>query len=167
MELHRRELVEFYAKEAGVDENKLKCFHYSNYIGKSLSPFCVVDCQDARTRSQILDYVRQSVPSAGNPRNGPKTHLKHKETICLTFLRPQGSSSRGPSGVRLGVRLMRFGCVYQTDSQTDYIPKHTPSRLQSIPKPTPSELPNELASQTDYETASKRISRPSENLPAY
>ena len=60
IELHRSELVEFYAKEAGVDENKLKCFHYSNFIGKNLSPFCVVDCQDARTRSQILDYMRQS-----------------------------------------------------------------------------------------------------------
>ena len=36
IELHRRELEEFYAKEAGVDENKLKCFHYSKFIGKNL-----------------------------------------------------------------------------------------------------------------------------------
>ena len=60
LEAHRRTVIEHYAVQAGVATEKIGRFHYSNYIGKSLSPFCIVDCEDARTRAQILDYMRKT-----------------------------------------------------------------------------------------------------------
>ena len=58
MESHRQSLVEFYAREAGIADGKIKSFKYSNYLGRNLSPFCVVDTGDARTRHLLLEHMR-------------------------------------------------------------------------------------------------------------
>lgn len=60
MESHRRLVVEHYATEAGVSVAKQKAFVYSNRIGRNLSPFCVVDVGDARTKSLMLDHMKKT-----------------------------------------------------------------------------------------------------------
>ncbi|CAE7297058.1 unnamed protein product [Symbiodinium natans] len=58
MESHRQSLIEFYAKEAGIVDGKIKSFKYSNYVGRNLSPFCVVDTGDSRTRQLFLEHMK-------------------------------------------------------------------------------------------------------------
>ena len=58
LENHRQAVVEHYAKEAGIADGKMKSFQYSNYIGRNLSPFCVVDVGDARTRQAFLEHMK-------------------------------------------------------------------------------------------------------------
>ena len=60
LEDHRKHLFEHYAKEAGVPDKKQQSFQYSNYMGKRLSPFCVIDVGDARTRMQILEHMKSN-----------------------------------------------------------------------------------------------------------
>ena len=60
LESHRKALVQYYAMEAGSSEDKLRAFSYSNYMGRNLSPFCVVDVGDARTRQVFLEHMKKT-----------------------------------------------------------------------------------------------------------
>ena len=60
LECHRKSLIEHYAKEAGIAEGKVKDFTFSNYIGRNLSPFCVVDTGDARRRQTLLEHMKKT-----------------------------------------------------------------------------------------------------------
>ncbi|CAJ1437441.1 unnamed protein product [Effrenium voratum] len=60
LESHRKALVQYYAMEAGISEDKLRAFSYSNYMGRNLSPFCVVDVGDARTRQVFLEHMKKT-----------------------------------------------------------------------------------------------------------
>ena len=43
IERHRNAVVRHYALESGVCDNKVNQFKFSNYVGRNLSPFCIVD----------------------------------------------------------------------------------------------------------------------------
>ena len=52
--------VEHYATEAGISQTKQNTLVYSNRIGRNLSPFCIVDVGDARTKSLMLDHMKKT-----------------------------------------------------------------------------------------------------------
>ena len=60
LENYRRTIVEHFATEAGISASKQRTFTFSNYIGRSFSPFCVVDVGDARTKALMLDHMKQT-----------------------------------------------------------------------------------------------------------
>lgn len=60
MECHRKLVTEHYATEAGISAAKQSTFTFSNFIGRNLSPFCVVDVGDARTKAQMLDHMKKT-----------------------------------------------------------------------------------------------------------
>eukprot|EP00435_Cladocopium_sp_Y103_P008911 s4002_g2.t1 len=60
LEKHRKVVFQHYATEAGVPVDKQTSFSYSNYLGRNLSPFCVVDFGDAKTRLQIINPMKKN-----------------------------------------------------------------------------------------------------------
>ena len=65
IERHQNAVVRHchYALESGVCDNKVNQFKFSNYVGRNLSPFCIVDCGDARTRQQVLEHMKKTYGS--------------------------------------------------------------------------------------------------------
>lgn len=57
LENHR---MEHHAAEAGVPVDKQISFSYSNYLGRNLSPFSVVDVGDAKIRFQIMEHMKKN-----------------------------------------------------------------------------------------------------------